>query len=79
MPRVKTQQVFPNLKGGWSVKSKGVTRATKSFDTQQDAIAWARSKSKKQGLELVVHGRDGMVRSITSYPEPRRPQQNGRK
>lgn len=63
----KSQQVVPNLNGGWSVKAYGAARAIKSFDTQVDAVSWARSKSKKEGLVLIIHGRDGTVRSRVSY------------
>jgi hypothetical protein len=77
----KSQHVVPNPKGGWSVKSQGSSRAIKSFDTQSDAVQWARSKSKKDRLDLMVHGRDGTIRSRASYGEdPYPPQEsNGRK
>jgi len=58
----KAQQVVPNLKGGWSVKSLGASRAIKAFKTQAEAVVWARAKSKRNGIGLIVHGRDGMVR-----------------
>ena len=58
----KLQQVFPNLRGGWSVKLYGSTRAIKTFKTQAEAVVWARAKSKRNGSGLIVHGRDGMVR-----------------
>jgi Uncharacterized protein conserved in bacteria (DUF2188) len=72
----KSQHVIPNLKGGWSVKSKGALRAVKSFDTQADAVSWARSKSRKAGSSLVVHGRDGTIRSWDSYGTDPCPQQH---
>ena len=77
----KSQHVVPNLRGGWSVKSYGSERAAKTFDTQSDAVSWARSKSRKEGLDLIVHGRDGTVRFSNSYRrDPSPPQQrNGRK
>lgn len=77
----KSQHVVPNLKGGWSVKSQGSSRAIKSFDTQTDAVDWARSKSKKESVDLIVHSRDGTIRSSTSYGrDPYPPQErNGRK
>jgi hypothetical protein len=76
----KSQHVVPNLMGGWSVKSEGALRAVKSFDTQADAVSWARSKSRKAGSSLVVHGRDGTIRSRDSYgTDPYPPQNNHRK
>ena len=58
----KLQQVIPNLRSGWSVKSYGSRRAIKSFKTQAEAVAWARERCKRFGLGLSVHGRDGDVR-----------------
>jgi hypothetical protein len=75
----RVQHVVPNPHGGWSVKSQGVSRASKTFATQADAVAWARSKSKKEGLDLIVHGRDGTIRSSDSYAkDPYPPASNGR-
>lgn len=77
----KSKHVVPNPKGGWSVKSQGASRAIKSFETQSDAVSWARSKSKKEGLDLIVHGRDGTIRSSDSYRKDLSPpqQRNGRR
>ena len=61
------QQVFQNFQGGWSVKSNGASRAAKNFDSEKDALLWARSKCKRQGLELAVHNRDGSVRYMHTY------------
>lgn len=74
----KVQHVVPNPKGGWSVKSQGVSRASKTFETQADAVAWAKSKSKRAGGDLVVHGHDGTIRSSHSYKnDPYPPKSNG--
>ena len=59
----KLQQVFPNLRDGWSVKFYGSTRAIKAFKTQAEAIVWARARSKRNGFGLVIYCRDGTVRS----------------
>lgn len=58
----RAQQVVPNLRGGWSVKSLESLRAIKTFKTQAEAVVWARARSKRNGLGLYVHGRDGSVR-----------------
>jgi hypothetical protein len=49
------------------VKSLGSSRAIKNFATQGEAVSWARSKSKKQGLDLFVHKQDGTIRFSNSY------------
>lgn len=53
--------------GGWTVRREGATRATKRFDTQADAIKWARQSAAKEQTDLVVHGRDGKIRSKDSF------------
>ena len=47
--------------------SYGASRAAKNFDSEKDAISWAKSKCKRQGLELAVHNRDGSVRYMHTY------------
>jgi len=63
----KSQHVVPNPEGGWSVMKGGSGRATKRFDTQQEAISYGRKVSKNQGVDLYIHRRDGMVRQRDSY------------
>ena len=70
----KSYHVVPNPKGGWSVKKATATRASKHFDKKSDAITQARDLSKKEGTELIIHGRDGTIKSKDSYggnPNPR--------
>jgi len=62
-----TQHVLPNPKRGWSVKKGGATKATKTFETQREAISFARKISKNQGSELYVHKRDGTIQRKDSY------------
>lgn len=66
--RTKTRHVVraPN---GWSVTKEGAKRASRTFKTQEEAISYGRKISKKQGGELYIHGRDGMIRSKQSYKD----------
>lgn len=59
--------VVTHPEGGWAVVRSGAERASRRFDTQGDAIAWAREISRNQGSELIVHGRDGTVQRWDSY------------
>jgi hypothetical protein len=52
---------------GWAVKKSGTTRASKVFDSQVDAVRYARSQAKKVSGELYVHRRDGTIRERDSY------------
>jgi len=62
----KNQHVVKN-KGKWSVKGANNERATKNFDTQKEAIEFAREIAKNQKSELVIHGVDGKIRDKDSY------------
>ena len=56
-----TQHVTP--KGNkWQVKGAGADKATKLFDTQAEAIKYAKTVAKNQDAGVVVHGTDGKVR-----------------
>ncbi|HEV2844470.1 MAG TPA: DUF2188 domain-containing protein [Thermoanaerobaculia bacterium] len=59
--------VVTHPEGGWAVVKSGSGRASRRFDTQGDAIAWAREASRNQRTDLIVHGRDGTVRRWDSY------------
>ena len=63
----KTQHVVRHPDGGWSVKKGGSAHATRRFKTQQEAIAYGKEVSKKQGAELYIHRRDGLIREKNSY------------
>lgn len=51
----------------WQVKGAGNSKATKYFDTQKEAINYARDIAKNQGSEVIIHGRDGKIRDKDSY------------
>lgn len=62
----KDQHVVPT-NGRWGVKGEGNSRMTAIFDKQADAIAVARKISTNQGSELIIHGRNGQIRSRDSH------------
>ena len=63
----KAQHVVPNKEGKWSVRKAGATRVTRSFDSRQEAIRYARDLARKQSSELYIHGKDGTIRDADSY------------
>ncbi len=63
----KSHHVVPDPKGGWSVKKGGATRASKHFDSKQEAINWGRDLSRKQRSEFFVHKKDGTVQTRDSH------------
>lgn len=63
----RNQHAMPHPKGGWQVKGAGNSRATVRTNTQKEAIAVARSIAKNQHSELLIHGRDNLIRARDSY------------
>lgn len=63
----KNQHVTPHPIGGWQVKGAGNTRATARTSTQAEAISIARSISRNQGSELVIHRPNGQIREKDSH------------
>jgi len=66
MPRKRNQHVVPT-KDGWAVRGAGSQKATKVFDTQQEAIERGREIARNQQSELLIHGRDGRIREQNTY------------
>ncbi len=62
----KNQHVVPHC-GKWAVKGAGSKRASKILDNQQEAIDLARKIARNQGVDVVIHGRDGIIRDKDSY------------
>lgn len=59
--------VTQHPEGGWQTKRENSDRASEKFPTQQDAINRAISQAEKDGVEVIVQGRDGKIRSKDSY------------
>ncbi len=65
----KNQHVLPHG-GKWAVKGDGNRRATKVAETQKQALKVAREIARKQGSDVVIHGRDGRIRDDTYGSDP---------
>lgn len=63
----KSFHVVPNPKGGWSVKKAGAEKASKTFSKKDDATGYAQGVSKRDGSELVIHGKDGRIQTKDSH------------
>jgi len=53
--------------GRWSVMRAGAQRASKVYNTQQEAVTSARKRAQAEGGELYIHGRDGRIRERDSF------------
>lgn len=62
----KNQHVTPK-DNKWQVIGAGNTKATKLFDTQKEAIDFAKEIAKNQHCEVVIHGKNGRIRDKDSY------------
>ena len=63
----KRNQYVVSHPDGWAVKPEGGQRSSSVHDTQQGAIDRAREIARNQGVELLIHGRDGRIRERDSH------------
>ena len=62
----KTNHVIPST-SGWSVKKSGAVKASKSFNTKNEAVAYGKKLSKTEKTELYIHKKNGMIQNKNSY------------
>jgi hypothetical protein len=62
-----THHVVPNPEGGWDVKRGGGEKASRHFETKQEAIEGGREISRNQGTEFIIHNRDGRISQSDSH------------
>lgn len=63
MDKKSSHHVVPSPGGGWVVKKRGAVRASRHFETKQEAVAWGRQASTQADSELVIHRWDGTIQS----------------
>lgn len=63
----KNQHVTPHPNGGYQVIGAGNSKATKTFNTQKEAISFGKEIAKNQKSELVIHNQKGRIREKNSY------------
>lgn len=52
---------------GWANKRPGSDRVSSVHRTQEEAIERGREIARKEGVEHLIHGRDGRIRERNSY------------
>ena len=66
----KSNHIVPSSTG-WSVRKSGSARASRSFDTKDQAIEYGRELSRNEKTELYIHKKNGMIQDKNSYaPNP---------
>ena len=63
----KTHHVVPSSNGGWNIKRGGAQRSSKHFTTKRPAINAARTISRHQHSELVIHNKNGRISQSNSH------------
>ncbi len=74
----KNLHVVPHTEG-WVIRSEGSIRASSLHGTQREAIEAARALAERNAITLVIHGRDGRIRSWDSYNRDPTPARKPRK
>jgi uncharacterized protein DUF2188 len=63
----RAYHVLSHPDGGWAVRREGAGRASRRFESQEDAIRYAKSICREERVDLVVHRSDGTIREKDSY------------
>ncbi len=63
---MNNQHVLPRG-DAWVVKRAGSAKASKTFETQQDAASYASSVAQNQGTSVFIHRSDGRIRARIDY------------
>ncbi|MDP3800952.1 DUF2188 domain-containing protein [Brevundimonas sp.] len=61
------RHVISGLRGGWRVRMTGAHKATRVFPTREEAIAFARAETRREGGDLFIHNDDGTVDDVRTY------------
>ena len=67
MSKQKSHHVVHNPVSGWDVKKGGSERASKHYDTKQEAVNGGRKISQNQHTEFFIHGKDGKIQQKDSH------------
>ena len=74
----KNVHIVPN-ESGWAVKREGQKQPLSRHRTQESADRAGRPVARRDGVELVIHGRDGKIRDKDSFgrdPSPPKDKQH---
>lgn len=53
--------------GGWAVVREGAQRDSSHHNRQSSAIDAGRQTAQRDGVEILIHGRNGQIRERDSY------------
>ena len=67
MQNKRNIHVVPDPQGGWVVKRAGQETPLARYQHKQDAVNYGRAIAQQEGVELIVHNRDGKIAGRESY------------
>lgn len=59
--------VTPHSEGGWSVMREGDERASRVFDTKEEAVEFGKNLARVNMVEYIEHNHDGRIAERNSY------------
>lgn len=65
--------VVPSEKGGWNVKVEDTELILGHYRNKADAVDTARDLARKKRVELVIHGKDGILKVGTAMKNDHSP------
>ena len=66
MSRKRDIHVVPR-EDGWAVRRERASRDSSHHDRKSDALDTARGTARRDGVEVVEHGRNGRIQDSDSY------------
>ncbi|MCW3780255.1 DUF2188 domain-containing protein [Defluviimonas salinarum] len=67
MPNKDNFWTSPRDDGRWEAQREGGERASRVFDTQQEAWDYTRERARETGGEAFLQGRNGRIRERNTY------------
>lgn len=52
---------------GWANRREGADRVSRTFDTKREAEQAGRDTAKREGVEHLIHNKDGKIGERNSY------------
>ncbi len=63
----KAIHVVADKKGGWNTKKDNAKRASKHFDTKDEAGKAAKDQGQREKTEVITHKKNGRIQRRESY------------
>jgi hypothetical protein len=68
---VKSLHIIPGSREDWVVTTTGIAPVRERFSTKQDAVERGKTIARQKKTDLIIHGRDGRIQHVDTYPSDR--------